>query len=207
MMGRIPTFSDRSRVEDSWELDSRVPPICGNYYHPPTSSAFYSCSNQYFSKSSISDQNSPASPQTVILGYESERSFSRSDRSLPKYDPSGFDGLKEDIYYDNQYTPTSSRERHHYARSKSAAPALNRHKNSDDYWAPSQRTRSCSPPIRYQKEKAKSLHLHRTAQSHGARRPHIMTPLHDFLMRGLSHLLASSTSPSVDPELEDSAWF
>jgi len=181
MLGRIPTVSDRAHMEDSWELDTRVPPICGNYYHIPTSSAFYSCNNQYFSKSSISDQNSPPSPQTVILGYESERSFSRSERSLPKYDPSGSDGLKEDMYYDNQYTPvSSSRERHHYARSKSAAPCINRHKNSDDYWAPSQRTRSCSPPIRYQK--ANSLHC--TAMSH---RLHIATPLQDFLMWSLSN--------------------
>jgi hypothetical protein len=168
---------DSSRMDDRWQGDTRVPPICGNWHHAPTSSAFYSCSNQYLSKSSISDQNSPASPQTVILGYESERSFSRSERSLPNYDPSCTVGLKEDMYYDNHHTPTPSRERRHYARSKSAAPALNRHKNSDDYWAPGQRTRSCSPPIRYQKVKTYSLHSTALAHTGSSPRPAIVEPV------------------------------
>ena len=165
MLGRVPPVRDRSCMEHGWEADTRVPPICGNWYQAPTSNAFYSCSNQYLSKSSISDQNSPASPQTVILGYESERSFSRSERSLPKYDSTCMPSAKEDLFYDNHYSATNSRERHQYARSKSAAPALNRHKTSDDYWAPSQRTRSCSPPIRYHKERLLASTPTHSAQS------------------------------------------
>ena len=131
----IPMARDRDCMEDTWQLDSRVPPICGNYYHhAQTSSGLYSClSNK--SPVYISDQNSPSSPQTVILGYESERSFSPCDRPQP---------YKEDIYHDNHNT----QQRPHYARSKSAAPALNRHKTGGDCWTSSQRPRSCSPPTR-----------------------------------------------------------
>ena len=137
--GRVPLVRDRDCMEDTWRLDSRVPPICGNYYHhAQTSSGLYSClSNK--SPVYISDPNSPSSPQTVILGYESERSLSPCDRPQP-YTAR----VNEDMYHDNHNT----QERPHYARSKSAAPALNRHKTSGDSWPPSHRPRSCSPPTR-----------------------------------------------------------